>query len=447
MASTYFKGGRWYLRFKDSKGNWRGKASAASGKREAQRLADDEERSAQDQREQRSGPFRSVEELMAWWLENFSVGRSTHKRSTHTILRHFSGNDFSRLPLGELGGSAVETFLHERSRELAPQTLNHLRRYLLVAFNCARRAGLWHGINPVTDVKPRRVPKRPFDYLRQDEVVPVLTALAPHWRPLFATAIFTGLRKGELLALRKTDMDLKLRLMTVQRSYHRDTTKGGHADVIPIALELMPYLQTAISASPSVLVFPAKDGSMMREDVALESVLRRALGRAGIVEGYQHVCRRKGCGYVQSERDNALRNCPNDRMKLWPKVVVRKIRFHDLRHTTASLLLQSGASIAAVQRIMRHKNPKLTTEVYGHLEPGYLQDEINRLSFASPVSERIAIAASFATDLLPEPSLGPSGVEVEAGVLKAFQDTAVVGVTGVEPVAFGSGGRRSIQLS
>ncbi|HYO70449.1 MAG TPA: hypothetical protein VEU33_30650 [Archangium sp.] len=63
--------------------------------------------------------------------------------------------------------------------------------------------------------------------------------------PDLATAIYTGLRKGELLALRKADVDLCNRLLTVARSWERDTTKGGHAEVIPIAAELVPYLEEA----------------------------------------------------------------------------------------------------------------------------------------------------------------------------------------------------------
>ena len=68
-------------------------------------------------------------------------------------------------------------------------------------------------------------------------------------------------------------------------------------------------------------------------------------------------------------------------MKLWPKAIVRPIRFHDLRHTTESLLLIAGANPASVQRILRHSDPRLTTEVYGHLVPDYLRSEIARLSF------------------------------------------------------------------
>ena len=63
--------------------------------------------------------------------------------------------------------------------------------------------------------------------------------------------------------------------------------------------------------------------------------------------------------------------------------MVRPIRFHDLRHGTASLLMMAGANPAAVQRIMRHSDPKLTTEVYGHLAPEYLRAEVDRLTFGS----------------------------------------------------------------
>jgi integrase len=128
----------------------------------------------------------------------------------------------------------------------------------------------------------------------------------------------------------------------------------GTQDGIPIATELVPFLRVAIDASPSELVFPRPDGTMMRRDVNLEHTLRRALGRAGVVEGYRHVCRRKDCGHVASAVDQDQRRCPVDGRKLWVKPVVRPIRFHDLRHTTGSLLIMSGADLAAVQRILWH---------------------------------------------------------------------------------------------
>lgn len=195
-----------------------------------------------------------------------------------------------------------------------------------------------------------------------------MAALAPRWRALFGTALFTGLRKGELLGLRKEDIDLSAGTITVQRSYDADTTKGGHADVIPIPEPVRPYVAAAMQETRSGLVFPREDGTMHSRDVALDHVLRRALGRAGVVVGYDHVCRRKGCGYSSREQHAEPARCPKCRFRLWSKAVPRHVRFHDLRHTTATLLLKAGVPLQFVQRILRHLDPKLTAMTYGHLD-------------------------------------------------------------------------------
>jgi integrase len=111
------------------------------------------------------------------------------------------------------------------------------------------------------------------------------------------------MRKGELCGLRNPDVNLVERTITVRRSYARDTTKGGHADVIPVAPALLPHLAAAVETSPSDLVFPASDGSRLSEDTNAERVLRSALARAGIVTAYDHTCRRcKAKGTPQVER-------------------------------------------------------------------------------------------------------------------------------------------------
>jgi integrase len=96
------------------------------------------------------------------------------------------------------------------------------------------------------------VPPTIGNTLKPDEVTAMISALDQRWRALFVTAVFTGLRKGELLGLRREDVDLV----------------------------------SAMQASSSDLVFPGPDGKIQRRDVALDDVLRRALGRAGIVVGY-----------------------------------------------------------------------------------------------------------------------------------------------------------------
>jgi len=137
--------------------------------------------------------------------------------------------------------------------------------------------------------------------------------------------------------------------------------------------------------------------------------------RAGIVTGYVHKCRRQGCGHREPAADANPRRCPKCNFKLFPVGEVRKLRFHHLRHTTASLLLMQGADLAAVQRIMRHQDPRITTEVYGHLAPGYLKKEIDRLRFeplpAQPKSAGADVqapASAAASAAGSGPSNGPS---------------------------------------
>jgi integrase-like protein len=93
-------------------------------------------------------------------------------------------------------------------------------------------------------------------------------------------------------------------------------------------------------------------------------------------------------------------------MKLWPKGLVRAIRFHDLRHTYASVLLMLGANLVSVQKLLGHSDPKITERRYGHLLPEFMSAEVNRLRFGldqlaptGAASQRFAGAGSMPVTL------------------------------------------------
>jgi hypothetical protein len=139
-----------------------------------------------------------------------------------------------------------------------------------------------------------------------------------------------------------------------------------------------------MAASNSDLLFPAPDGTMHRRDYPLGNMLRRALGRAGIVRHFEHRCRKQGCGFKVIAPDAVLRYCPTratpkKSRKLWPVAVPRHVRWHDLRHTTATLLLKAGVPLATVQRILRHSNPRITSEIYGHLDVDDMRAGLDRM--------------------------------------------------------------------
>lgn len=66
-------------------------------------------------------------------------------------------------------------------------------------------------------------------------------------------------------------------------------------------------------------------------------------------------------------------------MKLWPKGIPKRTRFHDLRHTTATLLLKEGVPMAVVQKILRHSDITVTEGVYGHLDSEDVRQALARL--------------------------------------------------------------------
>src|SRR5262245_39493367 len=99
-------------------------------------------------------------------------------------------------------------------------------------------------------------------------------------------------------------------------------------------------------------------------------------------------------------------------MKLWPRPIPRRMRFHDLRHTTATLLLRAGVDVHRVQRILRHKDISTTADTYSHLIVDDLRDAMDRFIPTPPPSSpdpTIPTPAQLAVgaDPLPQPHLPP----------------------------------------
>jgi integrase len=77
----------------------------------------------------------------------------------------------------------------------------------------------------------------------------------------------------------------------------------------------------------------------------------------GSWSGWCHSCRRckaRRTPHVERHSDSEERQCPVCQMKLWPIAIPRPLRFHDLRHSCATILLRAGVDIHRVQRILRH---------------------------------------------------------------------------------------------
>jgi len=178
------------------------------------------------------------------------------------------------------------------------------------------------------------------------------------------------------------------------------------------------------------------------------------------------VCRRKTCRYTEERGDDQVRPCPRCGFKLWPRGNVRHIRFHDLRHTYASVLLMLGANLTSVQKLLGHSDPKITERRYGHLLPDFMKSEVDRLRLglghlapALPeageagqsdgiISLGVAgLPSGFGTPLVRNGRSTQEEAGTPSAIALEIPASLLAGCTGLEPVASGVTGRRYNRLN
>ena len=212
-------------------------------------------------------------------------------------------------------------------------TANAVRRYLKGALTQAER---WELIpaNPLRNVRPVRVAGREGIAWEAGEIRAFLEAVRhTRYYPLFHTAIFTGLRIGELLALRWSDV--REDEVVVERTYARHAEgrvnrpkSKASARRVPISPEVRCVILEGRAGSRSELAFPSARGTMLSY-----ANVRRALN--------------DGVDRANAERPR-----------------VRAVTLHDLRRTAATLWAMNGATPKAIQRYLGHESPHLALRVY-----------------------------------------------------------------------------------
>jgi integrase len=270
---------------------------------------------------------------------------------------------------------------------ISTRSINKALTVLSMVFNYAMR-NQWVMRNPAKCVEQARderpLEERPLDMdvLTPEEVAALREAATPatyrdgglvtnNYRLLISFAVFTGCRAGEILGAAWSHIDWKSGEFHVRRAFREGhfqepkTRTSYRSIALPgFLLKELKVWRLACPRSPHDLIFPNLDGRPMSYWNLMARGFHPALKRAGI----------------------------------------RRIRFHDLRHTYASLMIRNGEDIVRVSRLMGHANASFTFNVYCHMLPRK----------RDPIGDRLAslvFGNKMETDDDPETELAFSSAE------------------------------------
>lgn len=282
-----------------------------------------------DTAEERKRTFR---ELLDRYLKEHSIPRKAPKSHMRDLgasrnLLPFFGDllmaDISPKKIAEYKGK-------RRVNGAKPATINKELGLLRHAFNLAIKEWEWCRDNPMQRVSMEPVHNQIDRWLMADEEERLLAA-SPDWlREILIFALNTGMRKGEILSLEWRDVDFARSVLVVMKSKNRERrTLPLNSRIYGLLME-----KQLKRVAGSDIVFSTSRGTR---------ILARNLSRAFYVA-------RKRAG-------------------------INDFRFHDLRHTFATRLVQAGVDIYKVQRLLGHKTPAMTQR-YAHHSPESLRDGV-----------------------------------------------------------------------
>ena len=304
-----------------------------------------------------------VGEFLAEWLEA-SKGRirpTTWRVYSYCVRQHIVP-DLGGIPLLRLTSQAIEGWLSQiQAKQLSAATVHQAFRVLRTAL-C--QAVAWGMVprSPLSLVRSPRVSTREMQVWDEEQVRLFLAEAKRSSRQyaLYLSALLTGMRQGELLGLRWTDVDWTFSRVSVNHTLAR--------------------LQRQVE-------FREPKSRRSRRTVSLPRVLIAAL--KSLQAAQEEHGRQHGSGYedhnlVFCQSNGRPLNSHNVTQRDFRRVIRRaglpRIRFHDLRHCCATLLLRQGVHPKVVGEQLGHASVGVTLDVYSHVLPGMQEEATQALA-------------------------------------------------------------------
>lgn len=257
--------------------------------------------------------------------------------------------DLGNIRLSSLRPDHVQALYSKKLKSgLSANSVRHIHAVLHKALFQALKWGLVS--RNVTDLvdKPK-IEKKSFKTWSVDDVNKFLNAVAEHrWYPIYALAIHTGLRQGELLGIHKEDIDLDKGIINVR---HQISSIRGQG----------------------LTVTEPKTDKARRPVIVPPSAMDVLKGHLDLYEIEEGLVFTTSTGRPISAR-NVIRHFKN----VIDELSLPDIRFHDLRHTHATLLLAAGVHPKVVQERLGHSQISLTRDTYSHVIPSLQSEAANQ---------------------------------------------------------------------
>lgn len=295
----------------------------------------------------------TVEEFIGEWLQNkqSSVRKSTY-RSYEWLARKHIYPHIGHIRLAKLTPLHLQRMYSDLQKGDKPLSKRSVLHVHLVLQEALDRAVKWNMVirNVAKAVEPPRPPKKQFSTWSKEEIIRFLEASKDdRYYIAFLLAIMTGMRKGEILGLRWRDIDFQTNVLSVRQTLSY-TGKGSE------------FQAPKTDHGRRAIVLPSQVIEELRKHKVAQAKEKLQLGAeyndTDLVVATSH-----GTPVTARALDKSW-------YELRERANVPCIRFHDLRHTHASLMLLLGTHPKVVSERLGHANIGITLDTYSHVMPG-----------------------------------------------------------------------------
>lgn len=308
-----------------------------------------------------AGPKLTLSEYFDEWLvaREGSVKPKTNHQYRQIINQHINPV-LGKIKINELQPAEIQALYNKKVESgIGIRTVGLIHSVLHCALNHALRLGIIFR-NPCDAVYKPKAQKREMNILDENQVRALLIAArGKRHEALFKLAITTGMRKGELIGLKWSDLDWDTNQINVQRQVQRVPGKG------------LKYTQPKTAAGRRMIYLGADILQSLKDHLQRQWLEREFMG-----ERWQDhdLIFPSSIGTPMSQS-----NLHREFKLLLQEAKLPDIRFHDLRHTAASLMLKQGVSVKVVQERLGHSDAAMTLNVYSHVIPGMQREAAEKM--------------------------------------------------------------------